>query len=51
MELDLVGPILVPPLSSHVTLGKLLKLHVPQFPQLQNGDINRTYLIELFYGN
>lgn len=29
--------VLVPPLSSYMTLGKLMSLFVPQFSHLQNG--------------
>ena len=34
----------------HHLVVKLLKLHVLQFPHLQNGDINRIYLVEQLWG-
>lgn len=37
----------IQPLTSCVTLGKIVNLSVPQFPCLRNGNNTDTYLIDL----
>lgn len=42
------GPTL--PLTSHIILGKLPNLSVPQAPLLENGDSNNTHFIGMVRG-